>query len=86
MGRAGFRASTGQVRAGLAALTALWVARALPTPADKDAAAADWVPVGLSGGGGMFAPAISPSDPDLMMINCDMGAAYLSEDAGLQCH
>lgn len=41
-----------------------------------------WTPVGLSGGGGMFAPAISAADPDLMMINCDMGAAYLSEDGG----
>ena len=41
-----------------------------------------WEPVGLSGGGGMFAPAISPANPDLMMLNCDMGAAYLSEDGG----
>jgi photosystem II stability/assembly factor-like uncharacterized protein len=30
----------------------------------------------------MFAPAISPADPDLMMVNCDMGGAYLSEDGG----
>ncbi len=41
-----------------------------------------WEPVGLSGGGGMFAPAISPTDPNLMMLNCDMSAAYLSEDGG----
>ncbi len=41
-----------------------------------------WEPLGLSGGGGMFAPAISPADPNLMMINCDMSAAYLSEDGG----
>ena len=41
-----------------------------------------WEPVGLSGGGGMFSPAISPADPDLMMLNCDMSAAYLSEDGG----
>ncbi|MFC1634273.1 hypothetical protein ACFL5Z_05480, partial [Planctomycetota bacterium] len=41
-----------------------------------------WEPVGLSGGGGMFSPAISPADPDLMMINCDMSAAYISEDGG----
>src|SRR5512135_1675813 len=44
--------------------------------------AADWQPVGLSGGGGMFSPAISPADPDLMMLNCDMSAAYISEDGG----
>lgn len=41
-----------------------------------------WEPVGLSGGGAMFAPAISPADPDVMMINCDMGAAYISMDGG----
>lgn len=44
--------------------------------------AADWQPIGLSGGGAMFAPAISPADPNLMMLNCDMGAAYISEDSG----
>ncbi|HOW68629.1 MAG TPA: hypothetical protein P5186_24710 [Candidatus Paceibacterota bacterium] len=41
-----------------------------------------WEPIGLSGGGGMFSPAISPADPNLMMLNCDMSAAYLSEDGG----
>ena len=41
-----------------------------------------WEPIGLSGGGGMFAPAISPIDPDLMMLSCDMSGAYISEDGG----
>ncbi|MHC4206472.1 MAG: VPS10 domain-containing protein [Planctomycetota bacterium] len=41
-----------------------------------------WEPVGLSGGGGMFSPAISPADPNLMMLNCDMSAAYISENGG----
>ncbi|HUU03004.1 MAG TPA: hypothetical protein VM425_16340 [Myxococcota bacterium] len=41
-----------------------------------------WLPVGLSGGGGMFAPSISAVDPDLMMINCDMSGSYVSEDGG----
>ena len=41
-----------------------------------------WEPIGLSGGGGMFSPAISPADPNLMMLNCDMSAAYISEDGG----
>jgi len=45
--------------------------------------AADWEPVGLSGGGAMFNPAISPIDPNLMMVNCDMGGAYLSHDGGM---
>ena len=48
---------------------------ALPAPPLR------WVPVDLSGGG-MFAPAISPAGPNLMMLNCDMSAAYLSEDGG----
>jgi len=41
-----------------------------------------WEPVGLSGGGGMFTPAISAADPNLMMLNCDMSAAYVSSDGG----
>ncbi len=48
----------------------------VPDPVDG------WLPVGLSGGGGMFAPAISGADPNLMMVNCDMGGAYVSEDGG----
>jgi hypothetical protein len=42
----------------------------------------NWEPAGLSGGGGMFSPAISQADPNLMMLNCDMSAAYISEDGG----
>lgn len=45
-----------------------------------------WEPVGLSGGGGMFSPAISPADPNMMMLNCDMSAAYISEDGGRNWH
>ncbi|MGE0432067.1 MAG: WD40/YVTN/BNR-like repeat-containing protein [Planctomycetota bacterium] len=43
---------------------------------------ADWVATGLSGGGSMFCAAISPVDPDLRMIHCDMSGAYLSDDGG----
>ncbi|HLK57414.1 MAG TPA: hypothetical protein VKU00_12665, partial [Chthonomonadaceae bacterium] len=46
-------------------------------------AATAWEPIGLSGGGAMFTPAISPADPRRMMVNCDMSAAYLSTDGGL---
>lgn len=52
------------------------------TASEPDAGAAVWEPVGLSGGGGMFTPAISSADPNLMMLNCDMSAAYISEDGG----
>ncbi|MHB8860826.1 MAG: VPS10 domain-containing protein [Pirellulaceae bacterium] len=41
-----------------------------------------WEPLGLSGGGGMFTPTISPVDPNLMLINCDMSGAYISRDGG----
>jgi photosystem II stability/assembly factor-like uncharacterized protein len=41
-----------------------------------------WEPIGISGGGAMFTPAISPCDGNLMMVNCDMSAAYISADGG----
>jgi len=41
-----------------------------------------WEPVGLCGGGGMFTPAISPADGNVMMVNCDMSAAYITTDGG----
>jgi photosystem II stability/assembly factor-like uncharacterized protein len=46
------------------------------------AAAPAWRPVGISGGGAMFAPAISPADPNMMMLNCDMSGVYISDDGG----
>ena len=41
-----------------------------------------WEPTGLSGGGAMFSPAVSPADPKMMMVHCDMSAAYVSHDGG----
>jgi len=41
-----------------------------------------WASLGLSGGGGMQTPAVSPHDPKLMLVNCDMGAIYRTEDGG----
>jgi photosystem II stability/assembly factor-like uncharacterized protein len=41
-----------------------------------------WTPVGLSGGGGTEAHAISPHDPDLLLLQTDMSGAYRSEDGG----
>ena len=43
---------------------------------------AAWESVGLSGGGGMFTPAISPHDPQLILVNCDMSCAFRSTDGG----
>lgn len=62
------------------------VALALAVLTSSQPAVADWKPLGLSGGGGMFSPAISPADPNLMMLNCDMSAAYVSEDGGHNWH
>jgi photosystem II stability/assembly factor-like uncharacterized protein len=42
----------------------------------------NWSPRGMGGGGAMFAPAISPNDPDLMFVSCDMGGFYRSADGG----
>jgi len=41
-----------------------------------------WQPVGLGGSGGMFAMAVSPVDPQRMMVNCDMSGAYVTHDGG----
>jgi photosystem II stability/assembly factor-like uncharacterized protein len=60
---------------------AVTLSAAMPSVAKPDERI-PWEPVGLSGGGGMFTPAISPADPNLMMLNCDMSAAYISEDGG----
>src|SRR2546430_617982 len=60
---------------------ALGVACLAPAQA-PDRASAAWEPVGLSGGGAMFTPAISPADPKRMMVNCDMSAAYVTGDGG----
>ena len=54
----------------------------LPCNRDNGAVGATWEPIGLSGGGGMFTPAISAADPNLMMLNCDMSAAYITLDGG----
>ncbi len=38
--------------------------------------------LGIGGAGGMFTPAISPQDPNLMFISSDMSGAYRSTDGG----
>src|SRR5438132_12350679 len=70
------------IRVGLVTLLLLGLCRlAWGQPTGR--APVSWEPVGLSGGGAMFTPAISPADPRRMMVNCDMSAAYLSSDGGL---
>ena len=42
----------------------------------------EWRAVGPGGGGKQEFPAISPHDPSLMFVACDMSGFYRSEDAG----
>jgi len=42
----------------------------------------EWLPSGVGGGGGMFSPAISPHDPDVMFLSIDMGHVFRTLDAG----
>jgi len=41
-----------------------------------------WRVLGPGGGGAQFYPAVSPHDPNLVLVACDMTGAYLSEDGG----
>ena len=41
-----------------------------------------WTSLGLSGGGAMYMPSISPADPNLILLSCDMSGAYRSTDGG----
>ena len=41
-----------------------------------------WRILGPGGGGAQFYPAVSPHDPNLVLVACDMTGAYISEDRG----
>ena len=41
-----------------------------------------WQVLGPGGGGAQFNPTVSPVDPNLVLVNCDMTGAYLSADGG----
>ena len=43
---------------------------------------ASFTPHGSGGGGYMYAPSISPHDPDLIYLNCDMAGVYYTENGG----
>ena len=58
------------------------VAFALLAASAAAPAAETWEPVGLCGGGAMFSLALSPLDPNQVMLSCDMSGAYLSRDGG----
>lgn len=41
-----------------------------------------WEATGLSGGGATYKPAISPHDPNLILLSCDMRNVFRSENGG----
>jgi photosystem II stability/assembly factor-like uncharacterized protein len=41
-----------------------------------------WTVTGIGGAGGMYTPTISPFDPNLMFLSCDMSGTYRSSDGG----
>src|SRR5215469_2898765 len=41
-----------------------------------------WEQVGPGGGGALFLPTVSPTDPNRVLVACDMTGAYISDDAG----
>lgn len=43
---------------------------------------AGWRVIGPGGGGAMFVPTISPHDPNVAFVACDMTGSYLTKDAG----
>ena len=51
----------------------------LPGPAPRFDA---WRVLGPGGGGTMRRPAVSPHDPDRVLVGCDMTGAYVTADGG----
>src|SRR5215471_1143845 len=41
-----------------------------------------WHVLGPGGGGAQFNPTVSPVDPNLVLVNCDMTGTYISTDGG----
>ena len=42
----------------------------------------EWTNLGIGGGGAQFTPSISPIDPNLMIVSCDMSGVYRTTDGG----
>lgn len=42
----------------------------------------NWRILGPGGGGAQYMPTVSPHDPNLVLVSCDMTGAYLSKDGG----
>ncbi|MCX6638311.1 MAG: hypothetical protein NT090_24935, partial [Acidobacteria bacterium] len=42
-----------------------------------------WSVVGPGGGGAQFTPTVSPHDPNVVLVACDMTGTYISKDGGI---
>ena len=42
-----------------------------------------WTDTGIGGGGSLFSPTISPSNSNIMYMQCDMSEVFHTTDAGL---
>src|SRR5947208_11908841 len=47
-----------------------------------DSRPGDFKIIGPGGGGAMFHPTISPHDPNIVLVSCDMTGSYITHDAG----
>src|SRR5438445_13793799 len=50
-----------------------------------DSRPGDFKIIGPGGGGAMFHPTISPHDPNIVLVSCDMTGSYITHDAGKSC-
>ena len=42
----------------------------------------EWKPIGIGGGGSMFSAAVSPHDPDMAFVSCDMTGSMVTYNGG----
>jgi photosystem II stability/assembly factor-like uncharacterized protein len=63
-------------------LAGLAVPAAAPAPPPANARNDAWEVIGPGGGGSMYHPTISPLDPNVVFVNCDMTGSYLTRDGG----
>ncbi|HLY63357.1 MAG TPA: hypothetical protein VKV95_21650 [Terriglobia bacterium] len=67
----------------LALPASLFQGQDLPSKTNSPASRMDaWRILGPGGGGAQFYPAVSPHDPNLVLVACDMTGAYISRDGG----
>ncbi|WP_455638149.1 hypothetical protein [Parabacteroides sp.] len=51
-------------------------------PESSNAQNTVWEHVGIGGGGAMFGPTVSPHDPNIVFVSCDMGGSFVTHNGG----